>query len=229
MPTRIRMVPAHEVVRRTFPRPPPEEKDLVAIAVGRAVDSTLAEYGHAYRLGRRPTVTAMRAHARGVLDEALAEAAVDLPSEERDRRVGQVAAVLNAYRKSPILGLSRPKSHVMVIDGVVGVYAQPDFWDGHARFFEMKSYRAVPPPPDVALQIRLFQLAFPKFEAVLVCFNRHVDPVETVVATIPPPTVEEGRDALERAYAIGQEFGVEKVLEYVEGPRVHYTRTPGPG
>jgi len=226
MPTRIRTVAVHDVVARTYPRPPPEEKDHVAMAAGRAIDGAIAEFGHAYRQGRRPTVTSIRAHGAALLDDALAEAAVEVPAETRERILGELVGVLQAYRASEIVGLSRPHTRVILLNGEVGVYAQPDFWDGRARIYEMKTYVAVPPPPDVALQVRLFQLAFPQFQAVLVCFNRHVRPVETRTARVPPPTADETRAALERALAVGREVGVEKVLEYVEGPFVHYTLAP---
>ncbi len=86
----------------------------------------------------------------------------------------------------------------------------------------MKSYPAIPPPPDVALQLRLFRLAFPQFEAVLVCINRHVSPVETTSTVTPPLTEEETASALRLAYDIGSQFGQEKVLEYMEDPFTHY-------
>jgi hypothetical protein len=136
--------------------------------------------------------------------------------------------VLQAYRLSEIFGLARPRTRVIVIGGTVGVYAQPDYWDGRGRFFEMKSYRAIPPPPDVALQLRLFQLAFPQFEAVLVCIDRHARPVETTSAVIPPLTREETASALRLAFDVGWEFGHEKVLEYMEGPFTHYPLPAAP-
>ncbi len=198
------------------------------MAIGRAIDGTLTEFGHEYRQGRRPTATAMQARGAALLDESLAEAAIELPALERERLLGQLAEVLRAYRKSEILGLSRPRTHLMVINGEVGVYAQPDYWDGRHRFYEMKSYPAIPPPPDVALQLRLFQLAFPGFEAVLVCLNRHVTPVVTTSWVVPAPSPGESAAALRQAYELGREFGQEKVLEYVTGPSVHYTLPPEP-
>jgi hypothetical protein len=219
----LRTLPVHEIVQRTYPRPPPEEKDHVAMAVGRAIDGTLAQFGHELRRGRRPTATAMRSLGESLLDEGLEEAGVEVPSTDREKLLAQLHGVLQAYRRSEILGLARPKTHVLVINELVGVYAQPDYWDGRTRFYEMKSYPAIPPPPDVALQVRLFQLAFPKLEAVLICINRHAVPVETRSAVIPPPTAEETADALRQAYDLGRQFGQEKVLEYMEGPFVHYT------
>ena len=220
--TTIRTIPVHEVVRRTYPRPPPGERDEIAMAVGRAIDGALAEFGHAVREGRHPTATAMRRVADALLDDALAEAAVVLSGSDRATIARQVDGVLQAYRRSEIFGLARPRTRVIVINDRVAVYAQPDYWDGRGRVFEMKSYRAVPPPPDVALQLRLFQLAFPRFEATLVCLNRHAEPVEIVSVRLPPPAAAEATAALSAAYAIGREFGQEKVREYLEGPLVHY-------
>ena len=222
----VRTLPVHEIVQRTFPRPPPREEDHVAMAVGRAIDGALAQFGHEVRTGRRPTATAMRRRAEALLDEALEEEAVATGAEARQRLLVEIEEVLSVYRRSPIFGLARPKTRVIVIGGEVAVYAQPDYWDGRARFFEMKSYRAIPPPPDVALQVRLFQLAFPKFEAVLVCIDRHARPVTTSTATVPSPSPEETAAALRAAYDLGRQYGQEKVLEYLEGPFVHYAVPP---
>ena len=227
--TTVRTIPVHEIVQRTYPRPPPREEDHVAMAVGRAIDGTLAQFGHEVRTGRRPTASAMRARAGELLDEALEEAAVAVDAEPRRRILDQVEEVLQAYRKSPIFGLARPRTRVVMIGGEVAVYAQPDYWDGRARIFEMMSYRAIPLPPDVALQVRLFQLAFPRFEAVLVCIDRHAQPVATSTAVLPPPTPEESEASLRVAYDLGRQFGQEKVVEYMEGPFVHYPVPPSSG
>jgi len=220
--TNIRMIPAHEIVRRTYPRPPPEERDQIAMAIGKAIDTSLSQFGHEIRQGRRPTQTAIARQAASLLDEALEEAAVSLEAPAKADTMVELQQVLAAYRRSEIAGLARPRTRIFVIGTEVGVYAQPDYWDGRRRFFEMKSYRAIPPPPDVTLQLRLFQLAFPAFEAVLICLDRHARPVTTTSAIVPPPTSSETADTLRRALALGREFGQEKVLEYIEGPFVHY-------
>ena len=222
----VRTLPVHEIVQRTFPRPPPREEDHVAMAVGRAIDGTLSQFGHELRIGRRPTATAMRGRAEAALDEALEEEAVSVEPELRRKILGQIDETLQAYRKSPIFGLPRPKTRVIVIGGEVAVYAQPDYWDGRTRFFEMKSFRAIPPPPDVALQVRLFQLAFPKLEAVIVCLDRHASPVTVQWEAVPAPAPEESLAALRTAYDLGRRFGQEKVFEYMEGPFVHYAVPP---
>jgi hypothetical protein len=221
----VRMIAVHEIVRRTYPRPPPVERDHIAMAVGKAIDGALARFGHEMRLGRRPTQAAMSREAATLMDEALAEAAVTLTGPARADTLREIEEVIRAYRHTEIAGLARPRTRVVLIDGAVGVYAQPDYWDGRRRFFEMKSYRAIPPPPDVALQLRLFQLAFPGFEAVLVCLDRHARPVEVTTSVVPAPSHEEATSTLKLGYDLGREFGQEKVLEYVEGPFVHYTRT----
>jgi hypothetical protein len=222
--TLVRTIAVHEIVRDVFPRPPPEEKDQVAMAVGKAIDGTVADLGFQLRQGRRPTASGLDELARSLLEDALAENAVALAPAEREATLARVREVVRAYRRSPIAGLARPKTRVCLIDREVGVYAQPDFWDGRARIFELKSYLAVPPPPDVGLQLRLFQLAYPGFETVLVCLNRHAHPVETTSYVVPPPTPEETADALRLAFEVGQRLGRPKVLEYVEGPFVAYPR-----
>ncbi len=224
--TTIRTIPTHEIVERTHPRPPPEEADRVAMATGRAIDGTLSQLGHQIRSGRKPTATSMRRYAEEMLTDALAEEAVAVTDGERQKILDQIDGTLKAYRGSVIFGLARPKTRVILIDGRVGVYAQPDYWDGRGRFYEMKSYLAIPPPPEVSLQLRLFQLAFPGFGATLVCLDRHRSPIETRTYDVPAPTEEERESTLRLAYDLGTRFGQEKVVEYMEGPFVRYERPP---
>ncbi len=228
--TKIRTLATHEVVRRVYPRTPREGSE-VGLAVGTAIDHALSRFGHEFRTGRRPTASAMRALAGSVLDEELEALAAEIGAEERAVVLSQIEGVLVAFRRSELFGLARPRTRLIAIGTEVGIYAQPDYWDGRGRFFEMKSYRAIPPPPDVALQLRLFQLAFPGFEAALVCIDRHRAPVETTSLVVPPPTSEEAEATLRLAYDLGREHGQEKVLEYLDAPTVRYsvpTASSGP-
>jgi len=224
--TSIRTLPVHEVVRRTYPRPV-REGDEQAMAIGRAIDSLLSQIGHEARLGRRHSQASARALAESRLDEELDGAGVDLAPDDRERTLRAIDRVVQAFRRSDVFGLDRPRTRVILIGPTVGVYAQPDYWDGQHRFFEMKSYSAIPPPPDVALQVRLFQLAFPGLDAVLFCLNRHTDPVETGQLVVPPPTPVEAEEALRLAFRWATEHGAPKVLEYMQGPFVPYPLPPG--
>ncbi|MGC2289097.1 MAG: hypothetical protein WA688_04495 [Thermoplasmata archaeon] len=226
--TTIKTLAAHEVVRSAFPRPPTERQEF-GMAVGKAIDSTLSRYSHEFDRGMRPTVGAMTRFAATTLEEELKD--IDLPVvvEEKDHAQEQIAAVLQAFRKTEVFGLPRPKSRMILIDERVGVYAQPDYWDRKERFYEMKSYRAIPPPPDVALQLRLFQLAFAGFEAFLVCVNRHASPPDVTIAPISAMSPTEAMETLYEALKVGLEQGREKILEYIDSPVVRYslpTRRP---
>jgi hypothetical protein len=222
----IRVVATHEVVRQAYPRPPPEDRERLAMAVGRAIDGALSEFGHQIRSGRRPTQAGISRLAAELLDEALGEEAVTVDGPTRGSTLAKIEEVVRAYRGSEIAGLARPKTRVILIGEHVGVYAQPDYWDGRARFYEMKSFRADPIPPDVQLQLRLFQLAFPRLEAVLFCLDRHATPVAVFRRVIPPPTATEVTETLALAYRTALASGVEKVREYVEGPFVSYPAPP---
>jgi hypothetical protein len=221
----VRTLAAHEVVRATFPRPV-TAADEIGMAAGTAIDDTLSHFSHEVRDGRRPTFSAMQRWAADVFDRQLSEADVSLSAEQTSiERLG-IEGVLRAFRQTEIMGMARPRSRLVLINEEVGVYAQPDFWDGRDRFFEMKSYRAVPPPPDVELQLRLFQLAFPGFRAFLACFDRHARPVTTTIVEVPRPVPERAEAVLRLAYRTGLAVGVPKVREYLDAPTVRYPRPP---
>jgi hypothetical protein len=218
----VRTLATHEVVQLVYPRPI-TERDELGIAVGHAIDSALSRYSHESVQGLRPTASSMNRFAAEDLAEQLSDVHRALSPEERGSVQGQIAAVLQAFRHSEVFGLRRPRTRLIVIDEAVGIYAQPDYWDGKSRFYEMKSYRALPPHPDVALQLKMFQLAFPGFGAYLLSIDRHATPVTTLLSPIPPLTVEESSEVLRSALRWALERGIEKVLEYVDSPIVRYS------
>ncbi|MCI4372055.1 MAG: hypothetical protein L3K02_00190 [Thermoplasmata archaeon] len=220
--TTIRTVAAHEVVQAAYPRPI-AAKDEVGMAVGKAIDDTLSRYSFEFAQSRKPSRTAMNRLAAETLDEELANADVEITPEDRERQLTAIAGVLQSFRNSEVMGMTRPRSRLILINGKIGIYAQPDYWDGRDRFYEMKSYLAVPLPPDVRLQLQLFQCAFPTFHAYLACFDRHATPVTTTIRTIPALSEPLIQAALKLAYRIGEVRGSEKVLEFVENPIVRYT------
>jgi hypothetical protein len=226
--TTLVTIAAHEVVRAAYPRPI-TERDEIGIAVGRAIDGTLSKCSHEFASGRRPTRTAMARLGEEILDEELKDADLQLTASERDRHLRSVSDVLQAFRRSEVMGLARPRSRLIVINGRVGVYAQPDFWDGRGRFYEMKSYHADPVPPDVRLQVQLFQCAFPGFRAFLAWFDRHATPVTTTIQEMPPLEATTVEEILGLAYRTGVEKGIEKVLEYIDNPSVPYSLPEPPG
>ncbi|HYA69973.1 MAG TPA: hypothetical protein VEH28_01210 [Thermoplasmata archaeon] len=219
--TSVKTVAAHEVVQTAYPRPV-TEKDEIGMAVGKAIDETLTRYSHEFAHSRRPTATSMQRLATETLDRELADADLSLAPADREHQLAAVFGVLQAFRRSEVMGLPRPRSRLILINERVGVYAQPDYWNGRDRFYEMKSYLARPTPPDVELQIRLFQCGFPKFRAFLACFDRHATPVSTVIEEAPPLEPAVADTVLKLAYRTAFEKGVEKVLEYIDNPIVRY-------
>lgn len=221
--TVVRTVAAYQIVQALHPRPPPTEQDEVAKAVGKAIDEALSRWSHHFRENRRPTAASVQRYAEELLDNGLRDADVSLAAPERGRALASISGVLAAFRKSEVFGLPRPRSRLVLINGDAGVYAQPDFWDGAGRFYEMKSFRAVPPPPDVALQVAIFQLAYPGFRSYLACFDRHRSPVETTIAEVPVPSAEIKGALLQQIAPLARSLGQEKVLEYIDVPIVRYT------
>lgn len=226
--TMVRTLATHEVVRHLYPREPATEVEEIARATGKAVDHALSQWSHLHRQNLRPTAASISRAARETLEEELRDADVVPTAEQRELALRQITGVLQAFRKSPLFGLSRPRSHLLLIDGDVGVYAQPDFWDPSRCFYEMKTFRAVPPSAEVALQVNLFQLAFPGLVSYLACFDRYRDPVETTIAEVPPLSRERVKELLAQARRIGQEIGQEKVLEYIDLQKVAYSTVGAP-
>lgn len=222
--TTVKTLAAHEVVQLTYPRPPTERQEF-GMAVGKAIDSTLARYSHEFDQRLRPTVSAMNRFARTVLDDELRDIDLVVDPSERLKAEEQIAAVLQAFRKTEVFGLPRPRTRMILIDERVGVYTQPDYWDRKSRFYEMKSFRAVPLPPDVALQLRLFQLGFAGLDAFLLCVNRHSTPPEVTITPVPRMTPAESEATLRESLRLGLESGHEKVLEFIDSPVVRYTVT----
>ncbi|MCI4340125.1 MAG: hypothetical protein L3J73_02490 [Thermoplasmata archaeon] len=220
--TTLKTLATHEVVRAAHPRPV-AEKDEIGMAVGKAIDATLSRYSHDFAQARRPTQTAMNRMAAEILDEELADVDIQMEAADREKHLSAISGVLQAFRKSEVMGLPRPRSRMILINGRVGVYAQPDYWDGRQRIFEMKSYHANPVPPDVTLQIELFQCAFPGFRAFLAWFDRHAVPVTTTIEEVPPLDSVVVEQVLRLALRTGLEKGVDKVQEYIDSPLVPYT------
>ncbi|HYA54613.1 MAG TPA: hypothetical protein VEG42_03315 [Thermoplasmata archaeon] len=220
--TAVRTVAAHEIVQAEYPRVV-TERDEVGMAVGKAIDETLSRFSHEFGQGRRPTLTAMNRLASEVLDRELADADLVLSPPDHRSQLGSISGVLQAFRRSEVMGLPRPRSRLVLVNERAGFYAQPDYWNGRDRFYEMKSYTAEPMPPDVTLQLRLFQCAFPTFQAYLACFDRHVTPVTSSIAPVPMLSETDRFDVLRRAYRTALEKGTEKVLEYIDNTVVRYT------
>jgi hypothetical protein len=221
--TTVRTVAAHEVVRAVYPRTPTEQ-DHVAMAVGKAIDATLSRVSYEAGRGRGPSRSAMQRLAAETLDDAVAEAAVPLSADDRARELATVDAVVQAFRRSEVMGLARPRSRLILVNERWGIYAQPDYWDGRGRFYEMKSYHATPTPPDVVLQLRLFQAAFPTFRAYLASFDRHAHPVTTTIEEVPPLAPATLDEVLALGVRTARASGVDKVLEYIDVPVVRYVR-----
>jgi hypothetical protein len=220
--TVIQTLATHEVVHFAHPRPV-TERDEIGMAVGKAIDSALAQFNYEFRQSRRPTLAAMNRVGASILDEELANADLTLSAHDREKLGAEVAGVLQAFRGSELFGLYRPRSRMILIDEQVGVYAQPDYWDGSSKFYEMKSFNALPLRPDVALQLQLFQLAFPGFRGFLACFDRHRQPVGTSLTELPALDQSTSELVLGLALRAGRSGGQPKVLEYIDSPTVRYT------
>jgi hypothetical protein len=218
----IKTLATHEIVQLVHPRVV-TEKDEIGMAVGKAIDSSLSRMSHEARQHRKPSVVSVNRYAQEVLEDELKDADLTIDGPTRADLDAQILGVLHAFRRSDLLGLPRPRTRLILIDERVGVYAQPDYWDGSRRFFEMKSYRAIPPRPDVQLQLEMFQLAFPECTGELVCFERRERPVQVSRWKVPEVELSRRETLLKSALELTLLHGTDKVLEYVDSLAVRYS------
>jgi hypothetical protein len=219
-PSTVRTVAVHDVVQQVYPRPPPTERDDVGRAEGKAIDAALNRFSYDAGRGGRPSVSSVVASAETIFREELRDAQLSLDPAAAESFRSRVRDLARLFRQSELAGQARPRTRLLVIDGDAGIYAQPDFWDGRARIFELKSYRAIPPPPDVTLQLELFQLAFPGFEERLVCLDRHATPPSIHAVTVGPIAGPRRLEVLTIARDVARAHGTEKVLRFVDSPIV---------
>jgi hypothetical protein len=219
--TTIQTLATHDLVELIHPRTV-SIQDEVGMAVGSAIDGALSAMSYEARTGRRPSIANMERRGQEILEEHLRDADLQLEPAARAEVDASIHGVIVAFRQSDLLGLARPKTRLILIDETAGIYAQPDYWDGGRRFFEMKSYRAIPPRPDVLLQLEMFQLAFPECQGELVCFDRHARPVAVSRWAVPPIAEGRRRELLTRGRDLTLEHGEPKVLEYVDSRAVRY-------
>ena len=220
--TNVRTLAAHDVVELLHPRTVTVQ-DEVGMAVGSAIDGALSAMSYEARTGRRPSIANIERRGQEILNEHLQDAELVLEPAARSEVDASIRGVIIAFRQSDLLGRARPKTRLILIDETAGIYTQPDYWDGGQRFFEMKSYRAIPPRPDVALQLELFQLGFPECRGELVCFDRHARPVTVSRWPVPPVAEERRRELLGKCRDLALEHGETKVLEYVDSRAVRYS------
>ncbi|HZY92994.1 MAG TPA: hypothetical protein VFG07_09540 [Thermoplasmata archaeon] len=223
----VKTVAVHDVVQRVYPRPPVTERDERGMAEGKAIDGALSRFSHEFAQGRRPTVTAILRYAEATFEDELRDAHLELSDAARLAFLAKARELLRLFRSSELFGLPRPRTRLLLIDGDAGVYAQPDFWNGRDRIYELKSYRAHPPAPDILLQLDLFQLAYPGFVEVLACLDRHASPATLTLHPIALVLPDREREILALARTTALETGTEKVLRYVDSPVIRRnTRTP---
>ena len=202
-----------------YPREP-TERDELGMAVGKAIDEALSRFSHQSAAGGRVGVAQVVRGAQETLGRELEDAHLTLPSGEEERLLATLRELVRLFRQSELFGLRRPRTRLLLIDGVAGVYAQPDFWNGRDRIYELKSYRASPPRPDVQLQLDLFQLAFPGFDELLVSLDRHAVPPTLELVRVPPLGSVRAGELLRTARDLALRDGQEKVVDYIDCPIV---------
>jgi len=165
----IRVIATHQYVSRFFR----EESDPVSLAFGRAFDQATAQFSYynGFTWSRRKLIFKALRHFMYIFDRELRGMGIKIGRDVRDRVASRALKCLNAFTRSDAFGLWRDKTHIILIDDVVGIYAQPDFVDNYREIiYELKTFRPDKVDEYLEKQVRVFQLAYPNYEAVVLGF-----------------------------------------------------------
>ncbi len=199
----MRLFPAWMIVKSLFS----DELRGTAIDVlfGSAFDKAMVKMNYYYRRGVDNYLEAAVNYMSLAMKEEAARMGIKLSSEDEGRMIERGGRMLEAFQRTPAFGLLRPKTGLVVIDESIGMYVQPDFYDGDS-IYEVKSFN--PAKTRYAYyQVRLFQLGYPDSEAVLVGFDGEaLDPIIIRINKMD----EEDRNGIVRDVA---EFGSSNGIE----------------
>jgi hypothetical protein len=149
---------------------------LIDLAFGRAFDLAMSQYVYysdkAIRL-KNLHLKALR-NFTAIFNNELKKMNLKIDYKEKRNIVNAFLRSLYAFQRTEIFKekILRPKTRIITIDNEAGIMAQPDFEDFiNNTIFEIKTFSLNPIPLYVQKQIRVFQLAFPNYKAIILGFD----------------------------------------------------------
>ncbi len=181
------------------------------ILFGSIFDKATVKMNYYYKRGVNDFLEAALKYISSTLDDEAAMLGIQLMQNQRNNILSRGRAMLDAFKSTPAFGLLRPKTRLIVIDDLVGIYVQPDFYDGE-NIYEVKTFdpRGV---NYVKYQVRLFQLGYPGSKAILVGFDKATN--KPIILTIDPINEMDKNEILRHALSYGLINGID------EEPRNH--------
>ncbi|MGC8596636.1 MAG: hypothetical protein ACP5NY_01820 [Thermocladium sp.] len=181
------------------------------ILFGSIFDKATVKMNYYYKRGVNDFLEAALKYISSTLDDEAAMLGIQLMQNQRNNILSRGRAMLDAFKSTPAFGLLRPKTRLIVIDDLVGIYVQPDFYDGE-NIYEVKTFdpRGV---NYVKYQVRLFQLGYPGSKAILVGFDKATN--KPIILTIDPINDMDKNEILRHALSYGLINGID------EEPRNH--------
>lgn len=221
----IRVIATYQYISKFFN----EDSDPISLAFGRAFDLAAAQFSYYNDLAwnRRKLIFKALRHFMFIFNRELRRMGIRINRDARESIASKALKCLSAFKRSDAFGLWREKTNVILVDEVAGIFAQPDFVDDYNKIiYELKTFNLKTVAEYVERQIRVFQLAYPDYKAVILGFpwreGRYID-IERV--EFEPIDKDEAFILLKdlKDFALKHGDDVDKGEIIVEYPVIKYT------
>jgi hypothetical protein len=172
MNKKIKVIATHEYTNQFVNHNP----SLIDLAFGRAFDLAISQYVYFSEKANSLKNLHLKAlrNFTAIFNNELKKMNLKIDYKEKRNIVNAFLRSLYAFQKTEIFKekILRPRTRIITIDNEAGIMAQPDFEDFMNNIiYEIKTFSLNPFPIYVKKQIRVFQLAFPNYKAIVLGFN----------------------------------------------------------
>ncbi len=190
------------------------KSDTINMILGKCLDETVTQmnyYNYRSEFKRNISMNAMKGFAF-MLNSELTKNSIVLNNNDKKNYYAMGWRFINAFKKSELYenSLLRDRTRLIIINGEVGIYAQPDFVDYiHEIMYEMKSFSLKPVPEYVRVQVKIFQLAYPDFISKLIAFPRNEGYIKTQTVIVKKQAERTRKSLLKKLYKFTVENGMD--------------------
>ncbi len=127
----IKVIPTYQYVSKFYD----EVSDPLSQAFGRVFDLASAQFSYYQDLAwnRKKLIFKALRHFMYIFNRELKAKGVKIDRDTREYVASRALRCLSAFGKSEAFGLSREKTNVILIDDLVGIFAQPDFINDYKK------------------------------------------------------------------------------------------------